>query len=123
MEQRHSDKAVVQTLLVWVLVFLIVFFVRSERAWLMAAVVFAAIGVFLMPVARLIHRLWMALADGLSRVIPSLLLGAVFFIVLTPIALLMRVTRGSALVLKRRERSMLQELSKHYPPESFTKPW
>lgn len=123
MEQPHSDKAVVQTLLVWVLVLLIVFLVRSERAWLMAAVVFGAIGVFLMPVGRLIHRVWMAVGDGLARVVPSLLLGAVFFVVLTPVALLMRVTRGSVLVLRRRERSMLQDLSKRYPPESFTKPW
>lgn len=122
MQRNNSDKAVQQTLLVWVLVLLLVFLFRAERGWLYAALAFAGIGVFALPVGRVFHRGWMALADLLARFMPAVLLGAVFYVVLTPIALLMRLTRGNVLRLRRSD-ELLQKSPKTYTPESFTKPW
>lgn len=122
MQRNDSDKAVVQTLLVWVLVMVLVFLFRAERGWLYAAIGFAVIGVVALPLGRVFHRGWMALADLLARFMPAILLGAVFYVVLTPVALLMRLTRGSVLRLHRND-EMLQRTPKSYHPDSFTKPW
>lgn len=123
MTGKYSDKAVLQTLAVWVLVLLLVFLFRAERGWLYAALVFAGVGVFALPVGRLFHRGWMAVADALGRFMPVILLGLVFFLVLTPVAWLMRLTRGSVVWLKPRSGSMLREARRSFPAASFKKPW
>ncbi len=58
-----------------------------------------------------------------SRFMPALLLGAVFYIVLTPVAWLMRITRGSVVQLKMQKNSMLREVDKSFPPDTFEKTW
>ena len=57
------------------------------------------LGAALMP-AKLkpVERAWMAMALQISRVTTPILMGIVYFLVLTPIALLMRSTKGNPLV-------------------------
>ncbi len=57
------------------------------------------LGAALLP-ARLkpVERAWMAMALQVSRVTTPILMGIVYFLVLTPIALLMRSTKGNPLV-------------------------
>jgi hypothetical protein len=50
--------------------------------------------------SHVIHRAWMAIAATLSYVNSRLLLGASFFLVLTPTSLLMKLTGRDALALK-----------------------
>ena len=123
MTGKGNDKAVLQTLAVWVVVLLVVYLYRAERGWLYAALVFAATAVLALPLGRVFHRGWMAVADVLSRFMPALLLGAVFYIVLTPVAWLMRITRGSVVQLKPQKNSMLREVDKSFPADTFEKTW
>lgn len=45
-----------------------------------------------------VERVWMFLAVQMSRVMTPILMGVIYFFVLTPIAVLVRSTRGSPLV-------------------------
>ena len=45
-----------------------------------------------------VERAWMAMALQISRVTTPIVMGIVYFLVLTPIALLMRSTKGNPLV-------------------------
>jgi hypothetical protein len=45
-----------------------------------------------------VHRVWMRLAHALSRVTTPIFLGVVYFLVITPIALLMRISGRNPLV-------------------------
>ena len=47
---------------------------------------------------KAVERAWMAMALQMSRVMTPIVLGVVYFLVLTPIALLMRSLRGNPLV-------------------------
>lgn len=57
------------------------------------------LGAALLP-AKLkpVERAWMAMALQISRVMTPIVMGIVYFLVLTPIALLMRSTKGNPLV-------------------------
>lgn len=64
-------------------------------------------GIFLLAslvypkVLRPLNRLWMAFGHVLHIVVSSLVLGILFFLVMTPLGLLMRLARRDALALKR----------------------
>ena len=57
------------------------------------------LGAVLLP-ARLkpVERIWMAMALQISRVMTPVVMGIVYFLVLTPIAVLVRKTKGNPLV-------------------------
>ena len=59
-------------------------------------------GAALVP-ARLkpVERAWMAMALQISRVMTPIVMGIVYFLVLTPIALLMRSLRGNPLIHRK----------------------
>ena len=66
-----------------------------------AAVVVAAVGLFVRPLASVVAWAWMKLAEGIGFVTSRILLAAVFFLVLVPVALLRRLATGRHLQLKR----------------------
>ena len=57
------------------------------------------LGAALLP-AKLkpVERAWMAMALQISKVMTPIVMGIVYFLVLTPIALVMRSTKGNPLV-------------------------
>jgi len=56
-----------------------------------SAVFFAVTGLFFEPVLRPIHTAWMAFARALAWVNTRLLLGVFFYMVLTPLGVVMRL--------------------------------
>jgi hypothetical protein len=98
----------------------------AGRGFLAAATLLLAIGLFVKPLARLIALGWLKLAEVLGAVNSRILLGAIFFVFLTPIAVLSRLSRGDFLHLKRRvgaDRSYWQRRDHAYTPEDLTKLW
>lgn len=92
---------------VFAVVFLIVGcwpFIRLEppRWWALAiAVVFAAIALVHPRLLAPLNRVWMAFGRLLHRVVSPLVMGLVFFLCVTPIALLMRALGKDVLSLRR----------------------
>jgi hypothetical protein len=98
----------------------------AGKAFLAAATLLLAVGLFVKPAARLIARAWLAFAEVLGAVNSRILLGAIFYLFLTPIAFLARLTRGDFLHLKRRagpERSYWQRRDHAYAREDLEKLW
>ena len=61
-----------------------------KLGWLVAAGVSLVLGLFLPRVLAPFNRVWMAIGHGLGWVNSKIILGFVFFIIVTPIAMLMR---------------------------------
>lgn len=98
----------------------------AGRAFLAAASLLLALGLFVTPAARAVARAWLALAEVLGAVNSRLLLGAIFYLFLTPIALLARLTRGDFLHLKQRsgaDRSYWQPRGHTYTAGDLSKLW
>ena len=97
-----------------------------KAGFLGAAAVLLAAGLFVKPAAALIARAWLKIAELLGAVNSRILLGAVFYLFLTPIAALARLTRGDFLHLKKRagpERSYWHARDHAYTAEDIGKLW
>lgn len=89
-----------------------------------AGAIAGGIGLLLPPLARLITKGWLWLSEKMGWVMSRVILGAVFFLFLTPIALLRKVTSGSkALGLKRTTGSHWATRDHTYAPGDLEKPW
>lgn len=96
--------------------------------WLVQAVtITAALCALLPPVADLVNRAWMALGRILGAINSTILLGFIFFIILTPIALLSRVFRKKDSMMLQRPKPTVQsfytEREHRYTRKDLEKMW
>jgi hypothetical protein len=96
MLKKISDRAkfdLSQFGLVFVLFFLILHFVTKSRQnlFIYVSIALLIVTLFFYRVLSPLNRLWRKLGDILGRIIGSVILGVVFYIMLTPIALLKRL--------------------------------
>lgn len=71
-----------------------------------------------------VEGLWFNLAKILSKIIPSLLLSIVFFILLTPLAYLSKLFNAKTdYRSKNNLDSVFIDCNKNFSKESFEKPW
>ena len=80
--------------LVFALFFLVLHFVTKSghNRFIYASIAFLIITLFFYRVLGPLNRLWRKLGDIMGRVISSVILGVVFYIILTPLALLKRLS-------------------------------
>lgn len=92
----------------------------SPWPWAMAAVVALLLAGLAPSWLRPLARVWMWIGHWLGFVNTRLLLGLVFFLIITPVAFLFRLMGRDALSLKHKQaRSYWQTVDKTTPPESF----
>jgi hypothetical protein len=97
-----------------------------KGAFLAAAVVLLGAGLFVRPVGALIARAWLKLAEVLGAVNSRIILAAIFYLFLTPIAVLARLIRGDFLHLRKRGgagRSYWHSRDHAYTAEDLGKLW
>ena len=97
-----------------------------KSGFLAAAALLLATGLFVKPAGALIARAWLKFGGALGAVNSRIILGAIFYLFLTPIALLARLTRGDFLHLKKRagaDRSYWHARNHAYTPEDIGKLW
>ncbi len=88
--------------------------------WLLAALVSLLLAGLAPNWLRPLARAWMWLAHWLGVVNTRLLLGIVFFLLITPVAWLFRLIGRDALALKHKQaNSYWQPQDKSWPPEDF----
>ncbi len=103
--------------------FLVLFLVFHKPWMLLVAVGAGATGLLLPPLARLVHLGWMKLAHMLGWFNGRVLLGLVFFALLTPIALLRRLGRADGLALRKPKGSLWTVRDHTYTPKDLETPW
>ena len=124
MQKQASQQEPIKTVLVIVTGFLIVYVLSAWRWALFTALFIGIAGLASAFLARWIDYLWMQLARLLSLIIPNILLSAVFYLILTPFALLSRVLgEKNPLGIRNTRSSMFRQISSSYNKESFEKPW
>lgn len=96
-----------------------------EQIWINGAIALSAFfllaGFFVPALLGPLNKLWFQLGLLMGRVVSPIVLGVIFFVVLSPIAILMRVFGRDELKLKKRDvSSYWVERQPHGPsPESF----
>lgn len=104
---------------------LIVLHLITGRTWaILAALVIAVAGLSSNTLSSRIDFLWMKLAGFLNRIITGILLGATFFFLLFPLALLSRLFgKKDPLNLRNGEQSTFRSTLKKFDKVSFEKTW
>lgn len=121
-KQLKSDP--VKTMLVITTGMLIVYVVTKWEATLIIALVIGLIGVFSTYLSKKVEFLWMKLAWILSLLIPNILLTIIFYLLLTPIAFLAKLTgKEDPLLLKNKGSSTFKKYEKNFNADSFKNPW
>lgn len=90
-----------ETLTVIAAVLLLLDLILHKRVLGVAALVLLGIALFIKPLAQRIARVWLGFSDLLGVFNAKVILSILFFIVLTPLALLYRLTTPNPLRLKR----------------------
>jgi len=77
-----------------------------------------------MKISKLIEKFWFKLSFVLSLIIPNILLSIIFFLILTPIALLSKIFKAkSDFNRKNNKKSFFISINKTFKKESFEKAW
>ena len=111
------------TILVISMGFLALFLYSS---WKWAAIVSLITGVtgIVSPFLRMkIEWAWLKLAKLLSFVVPNILLGLLFYLVLFPISLLSKIFRKDPLMLSNKHQTYFIDINKEFDKSSFEKIW
>jgi len=119
--KKQNNKEIILTIVVGLLVFF--YFLKSK--WLFnTALILGILGVFSDFAAEKIAWIWLKIAEFLGRVNSTILLSFIFFIFLTPLALLMKVFKKSdSLKLKKVSGSAYDERNHRYTAKDLENTW
>lgn len=119
--KKQNNKEIILTIVVG----LLVFFYFLKLQWLFnTALILGILGVFSDFVAEKVAWLWLKIAEILGRVNSTILLSLIFFIFLTPLALLMRVFKKTdSLKLKKLSGSAYDERNHTYRAKDLENTW
>jgi hypothetical protein len=120
MTGKDSSKS---TMLVISMGFLVLYLVK---AWHWAVIVSLSAGIIgiLSPfLSRKIEWAWMKLGRLLGYIVPNILLGIVFYLILFPISLLARLSRKDPLMLSKDQGSYFVDVEKETDRKDFEKIW
>lgn len=73
--------------------------------------------------AYFIHKWWMKLALLLSKVMQPIMFSLLYFLFLTPLAVLQRLTSKNTMRLKNKSASTFNQVKKQFSPKHFENPW
>jgi hypothetical protein len=113
-----------RTVLVICMGMLVLHFFVGWQWPLPVALTIGVIGALSQRMAVLIDRLWMRLGWVLGLVMPKVVLGAVFYLMLTPIALLSRLLgKKDPLMMRPQTGSMFITANRTFDRDYFEKTW
>ena len=86
--------------------------------------IISGLGVFSLKISSIIEKIWFKISFILSQIIPNILLTVIFFLTLTPIAVLSKLFRAKTdFNLKNDQLSMFIKKNKKFNKESFERAW
>jgi hypothetical protein len=113
-----------KTVLVITVGMLIVFLITQWQWALYTSAVIGLLGVLSSFFVEKIDYIWMKLTWVLSLIVPNIILSVIFFLILTPIALLSKVFgEKNQLSLKNTSNSLFKNYKKNFDKAYFEKPW
>jgi hypothetical protein len=113
-----------QTIYLLIGVLLLCFFWKHQIYFLYLAAILSGISAFSTKLVVVLDNLWMRLAWLLGQFVPRILLAVIFYLVLTPLALLAKlVGEKDPLHLKHSGKSLFKECPPNTEKASFEKMW
>lgn len=113
-----------KTILVLVLASVLAYFIWANALFLWSGLGIGTLSLLIPASARWIHIGWMKLAEVLGYINNRILLGLIFFLLLTPIALLRRLFHKDPMQLQRpKGGSLFHERNHQFEAKDLEHPW
>ena len=122
MIENKKEKSL-ETLLVLVGAFIVIFWVSSKKIYLLVALILILTGIVSPFLSAKISWAWLKFAELIGSVMSKVILSLVFFVFLVPIALVYRLTKKNPLFLKRQDESYYIVRNKQYSPKDIENIW
>lgn len=104
--------------------FLVIYWFKEWNWALLVAITVGLAGVISPFLSRKIEALWMGISKVLSYIMPNVLLTAIFYLILFPIALASRFFgKKDPLFLSNPKSSLFKDTHKKFDKKSFQNPW
>jgi hypothetical protein len=111
------------TILIISMGFLILFLLFLWQWAVFVSLIIGVVGIISSYLSRKIELGWMKLAHLLSFVVPSILLGIVFFLILFPLSLLSKLFTKDPLMLSNKYRTYFVNVERTFDKRSMEKLW
>jgi hypothetical protein len=112
------------TILVIVVGFIIIYAYSKNYNFLRITIIIGLVGVISDSVSLIIDKIWFKISYILGLIVPNILLGLIFYIILFPIALLSRIFGNKdALNLKNNTNTLFINKNSIFKSKSFEQPW
>ncbi len=111
------------TILVISMGFLIPGILFSLKWALLVSLTIGIIGIISNSLTRKIEWAWMKLGQLLNYIIPSVLLGLVFYLILWPVSIISRFFTKDPLMLLDKHETFFITVNKEFEKKSFEKTW
>jgi hypothetical protein len=124
--QTPNKSETAKTILTISVGFLVIYFLtKSSQVWFLYISVFVGvIGVVSDTLSKYIEWLWLKIGLILSYIVPNIMMGIIFFLILFPISLLSKVFRKKdVLRLKNNSNSVYSEVNREYDKSHFENMW
>ena len=126
MSKLKSDpfKTVLVIVAGFIIIYAISIYYANDWSWaLYIAIIVSILSIASKKMALLIEKAWFLLAKLLSKIIPNIILGLVFYLFLFPISLLSKLFGNKdPMSLKNPTGSVFKERKYQFTPESFKNP-
>lgn len=104
--------------------FLIIFLIGKWNVFLWIAIGVGVLGLTSSYLRHIIIKLWFKLSWMLSLIIPNILLSIIYYLFLTPIAILYSFFgKNDPLMLSNKNSTTFKDIEKEYTAENFNNPW
>jgi len=125
MKTKVTREKALETLAVLAAASLLLFFIFKRPAFAVLATALLVLALAFRSAAAVVAGWWLKFSEVLGRFNTALLLGLVYFLVLTPMALLFRLLTGRAKYLKfdPAAQSYFRERNRVFTPADLEKPW
>lgn len=122
MKKVKSDP--IKTVLAISVGFMVIFLITNWKWAILVSLIIGLIGLFSIFLSKKIDFLWMKLSWLLSLIIPNIILGIVFYLILFPISIFSKLFRKKdPLILSNKLNSTFTVTNKSFDKKSFENPW
>lgn len=124
--QKSPEHTALETIAVLAFVSLVIALFFKISVFLYIAFCLLFIGIFLRALSIRIARIWLKFSSVLGSISTRIVLTIIYFVFLTPIAFVYRLTHGDFMSLKRKNALDVRywkERNYQYMPKDFENPW
>ncbi len=124
MNSKSKESNPYKTLSVIITGFIVIYALFFWKWALLTALITGIFGLISKNILHYIIFIWDKISLILSKIVPNILLASVYYLFLTPVALLSKlVTKSDHLMLKNNSDSLFMDYNKEISKSDFEKPW